>query len=481
MAEIDRRERIYVNRSLNMAKIKAVGFDMDHTLAQYNRTEFEALAFQETLKKFIEAGYPEELKTLEFKPDFLRRGLLIDREKGNVLRVDEHKYVKVGYHGHVKLSKEERYNIYNKASYKAESFLSVDTFFALSETQLFIEIVDFARKNPGSITKSFADVYKDLRLFIDLSHKDGSIKKKVLKDPEKYIQKDKYLAATLIKLLDDKKELFLLTNSWWDYTKEVMDFLLGDANDDFKSWKDYFSYSIVGSGKPGFFTGSQPFFEVIEEQNLMRAHTGPLKKQGVYHGGNAKLFQKLTNHSGDEILYVGDHIYGDIMQSKGTLNWRTMLIVEELIDEIPKAEQAQPILKKIYEKIDEQEASELDQHRITSRIRSNQRQIAKFIQNKEIKKAQHLEKQIEKLEFQSKEKAIELQLISKEIGDLIKQKESIFHPLWGELMKVGLERSRFANQVSSYACIYGASTTSLRSYSPKRFFMSYYDHLPHDL
>ena len=79
-------QRIFVNRSLNFADVRLVGFDMDHTLAPYKREAFETLAFKETLKKFIEAGYPEELQKLKFKPDFLIRGLLVDIENGNVLK-----------------------------------------------------------------------------------------------------------------------------------------------------------------------------------------------------------------------------------------------------------------------------------------------------------------------------------------------------------------------------------------------------------
>ena len=37
---------------------------------------------------------------------------------------------------------------------------------------------------------------------------------------------------------------------------------------------------------------------------------------------------------GDEILYVGDHIYTDVSQSKVHLRWRTALICRELEDEV---------------------------------------------------------------------------------------------------------------------------------------------------
>ena len=34
------------------------------------------------------------------------------------------------------------------------------------------------------------------------------------------------------------------------------------------------------------------------------------------------------------MLYVGDHVYGDVLQSKKTLGWRTMLVVPELETEL---------------------------------------------------------------------------------------------------------------------------------------------------
>ena len=138
-----------------MQSIKSIGFDMDHTLVPYKREAFEALAFEETLKKFISAGYPEELSKLSFDPNFVIRGLLIDKQRGNILKVDCHKYVKVALHGRRLLDKKERHELYNAQSFKANSFLSIDTFFDLSEVQLFTEIVDYMRLNPGKIKKSF--------------------------------------------------------------------------------------------------------------------------------------------------------------------------------------------------------------------------------------------------------------------------------------------------------------------------------------
>ena len=51
----------------------------------------------------------------------------------------------------------------------------------------------------------------------------------------------------------------------------------------------------------------------------------------VFQGGYWYDLHRLLNVSyGDKVLYVGDHIYGDILRSKRSLGWRTCLIIPEL-------------------------------------------------------------------------------------------------------------------------------------------------------
>ena len=45
-----------------------------------------------------------------------------------------------------------------------------------------------------------------------------------------------------------------------------------------------------------------------------------------------------------QVLYVGDHIYGDILRSKKTLGWRTMLVVPELATELDILKKHQVLL-----------------------------------------------------------------------------------------------------------------------------------------
>ena len=478
MKSNDKSDNIFVNRSLNMASIATIGFDMDHTLARYHRENFENLAFRKTLEKFIEAGYPKELNELKFNPKFVIRGLLVDRNKGNLLKVDTHKYVKVAYHGHKKLEKSDRSNLYNAQGYKADSFLSVDTFFALSEVQLFTEIVDYMRLNPGSIEKSFEEVYADLREFIDLSHRDGSIKNEVLANLDKYIVKDPELPSMLIKLIEGGKKLFLLSNSDWIYTNAVMTFLLNDRSEDYPKWQDYFSQSIVSSAKPTFFTGSSPFYEIVGDSGLLKQHSGPLKEGGVYHGGNAKLFEKLTCKKGDQTLYAGDHIYGDIMRSKELLNWRTLLVIEELDEEFRSLGNTSEGMSKILKEIKQEESLKSETQSLRALISTWERR--KSLSQQDEKKVQKFAKKIEVASQSLKEKESALEAHHKEIGRLVEDREGSFHPIWGELMHTGLETSRFAQQIESYACLYTTKITNLFYYSPNQKFRSPRDSLPHE-
>ena len=474
-------QRIFVNRTLNMGRIKAIGFDMDHTLVSYRREAFEALAFRETLKKFIAAGYPSALAELTFDPTFLIRGLLVDMDRGNLLKVDGHKYVKIAFHGRRRLDREERHALYNNASFRAADLLSVDTFFALSEVQLFAEIVDYMNRYPGAISKTYREVYHDLRRFIDESHADGSIKREVLADPGRFIKRDPQLAATLAEYHQAGKSLFLLTNSAWNYTDALMRFILDVPTEEYPDWRHYFSWIIVGAAKPGFFTGSQPFYEVMTESGLLKPSAGPLVPTAVYQGGNAGLLQRLTNCKGDAILFVGDHLYGDIIRSKHSVNWRTLLIVEELGDELPKLERLREALDAITQMLNIREAIDEELQILRSRQGLLERKAERAEAAGETGKSRNLHKERAKLGEKAEQRARELDGLDLEIRRLIEEREAQVHPVWGELMKVGLERSRFADQVADYACLYTSSVTNLRFYSPFKRFSSGHERLPHDL
>src|SRR5436190_22715178 len=87
--EIPRPDRVYVNRNLNLSQIELVGFDMDYTLALYNQSKIEELSIRATLDKLISnKGYPEAIRRLDYEPALGIRGLVVDRQHGNVFKPD---------------------------------------------------------------------------------------------------------------------------------------------------------------------------------------------------------------------------------------------------------------------------------------------------------------------------------------------------------------------------------------------------------
>jgi len=81
-------QRVFVNRSMHLEKIKFFGFDMDYTLAVYKHQDFESFSFDMVKRRLIDMGYPSEINDLIYDPTFPVRGLWFDTEQGNLLKVD---------------------------------------------------------------------------------------------------------------------------------------------------------------------------------------------------------------------------------------------------------------------------------------------------------------------------------------------------------------------------------------------------------
>ena len=70
---------------------------------------------------------------------------------------------------------------------------------------------------------------RDVRAAVDLCHRDGSLKQTVAADPGRYMHGDPRLAPMLESMRASGRKVFLATNSLWDYTHVVMNFLICGA------------------------------------------------------------------------------------------------------------------------------------------------------------------------------------------------------------------------------------------------------------
>lgn len=65
--------------------------------------------------------------------------------------------------------------------------------------------------------------------------------------------KDERLPLLFDRMREHNKKIFLLTNSDYQYTEKIMDFLFSVKSANGKKWKEYFDYIVVDARKPLFF------------------------------------------------------------------------------------------------------------------------------------------------------------------------------------------------------------------------------------
>jgi 5'-nucleotidase len=475
--EVPRPRQVFCNRNLRMDQIELVGFDMDYTLAIYHAERMERLSFEMTVQKMIrERGYPEKFAQSHYDPSFVIRGLLVDKTLGNLMKPDRYDHVGRAYHGRRPLSREEK-RAYReeKVRLSSDRYGWIDTLFALPEACLYAEAVELLEAAGQRV--DYGKLYVDIRECIDAVHRDGTLKSVVQKDLARYVALDSDLGPTLHKLRSGGKKIFLLTNSLWDYTDAVMKCLLDRMLPEYPSWRNYFDYLVVGAAKPGFFSGQSPFIEIdpVTGKELGEAKT--LERGRVYQGGNLVDLERRIGIGGERVLYVGDHIYGDILRSKKTSLWRTCMVIPELEEEIAYIDRQSGNIGELIRL--EAVRARLDEEINVRKLALNT--IERKLEKEADPAARHAvddERRAAKTVIEKLRRALKFAVARvKDIEDRLEGGSNAF---WGLLFKEGTENSRFGQQVEQYACIYTGRVSNLHFYSPTQYFRSFRDAMPHE-
>jgi len=471
-------QRVFVNRSLRMESVEWIGFDMDYTLAIYRQEEIDKLSIEATVKKLVDRGYPPFLAEARFDTRFAIRGLLIDKKLGHVLKMDRYRYVGRAYHGMRELPREVRHALYEtrKVRVTGSRYHWIDTLYALPEAAVYAGAVDVL--DAYGVHVDYQQLFDDIRECIDEAHRDGSIVDVIANDLPRFVERDPALASTLHKLRSAGKKLFLLTNSRWAYTDRMMKFLLHGALPEYASWRQYFDVVSVAAGKPTFFTDKRPFMERSGEgptDPVNPAYT--LERGRIYEQGNLRDFERMIGVYGDAILYVGDHIFGDILRSKKDSSWRTVLVVQEMDWELEAMGRTQDDVALIDALSRRRERMEDELRYYQGRYRALTRKSARDDADGGAARAAAAEESRRTVDgLKAALRALEVQA-----RDTSRRTQEIFHPYWGSLFKQGVELSSFGDQVEHYACLYTSRVTNLANYSPMHMYRSPRDLMPHEM
>jgi hypothetical protein len=123
----------------------------------------------------------------------------------------------------------------------------------------------------------------------------------------------------------------------------------------------------------------------------------------------------LEIQAGEEILYVGDHLYSDVLRSKRTLGWRSAFVMPELEDEMRVFAENVPLSRQI------------------SKLRQLRDEFGIYAD--ELRKRSDLSK--EQLDKRLKEIDDGEQLIKAKLQELAARWHGAFHPVWGAMFLSG--------------------------------------------
>ena len=460
--------RIFCNRTLNLRRIEAVGFDMDYTLVHYDEVEWERHAYADLQTRLRTHGWPVD--DLEFDPNLVALGLILDLRHGNIVKANRFGYVKSAAHGRRMLDFRECKSLYKRdpVDLKEARWVFLNTLFSLSEACMYAQMVDRLDEGRLDDVLGYEALYRTVRSNLDAAHLEGELKAAIMRDPTRFVVLDEQAPLALMDLKQAGKRLMLITNSEWPYTREMMSYAFDRYLPDGVSWRDLFELVIASARKPGFFEQRTPWFEIIDEQGRLLPVNRP-ESNKMYVGGNAAGVEEFLDVDGEQILYIGDHIFSDVRVSRSMLRWRTALVLRQLEDEVEALESFEAQQVDLSRMMAEKDAME---HRF-SRLRLGAQRKRKGYGPQPTESVKSLERRMTAL----REQLVDLDA---KIAPLAAAGSELRSERWGLLLRTGNDKSHLARQIERYADVYMSRVSNLLALTPFVYLRSPRTSLPHD-
>lgn len=345
---------VFANNEIDLNNIQIYGFDYDYTLAYYNvslYTLIHNLARDLLIEKY---KYPTELATVEYSPKFPIRGLHLDKQKGWLMKIDSYHNIQKGtvFRGHTQVPDEEvakaftgmRLNIddigHTQSNEKLHHFVDL---FCLPEISLLSSLTDYFIGRGIHFNPEY--IFADIREAIDTLHRNQVLHGRIVKDIESYllpnsqldaennnssISSSIYIKEFLERLVKNGKNVFLITNSPYWFVNYGMISLCG------QEWTNLFDLVICSARKPDFFTSKTKQFRQFNVHTNSKSweKVSSFIKNDIYYEGNLYEMLQKTGWIRNQVLYFGDHIYGDLAEPFLKHGWRTGAIINEIEHEV---------------------------------------------------------------------------------------------------------------------------------------------------
>ncbi|XP_077442984.1 5'-nucleotidase domain-containing protein 1 isoform X1 [Stigmatopora argus] len=337
-----------------------IGFDLDHTLCRYHLKETSKLIYESFATYLVEhKGYDKDLLNLTPATwDFCFKGLVVDLENGNLVKLAEDGTVLRATHGTTDLSTEEiikhygpkrewkHFNSLNSSFARSAKFYLYDNYFDLPGALLCGRLVDMFQRSGNDMNSDF---WKDMMAAIDHNYNTSAFREdsgtyfpNVKRDPGRYLQTcSESVKNWLQSMKNAGKVLLLITSSHSDYCRLICEHILG------KDFEELFDVIITNALKPGFFSLKplQRSFKNLVNDVEESEDLPSLDKPGWYSQGNwmhlHELLKTITGKSEPKVVYFGDSMRSDMFPASTFGKWETVMIVEEMEGEgVPKSDAA---------------------------------------------------------------------------------------------------------------------------------------------
>lgn len=315
-----------------------LGFDLDHTLARYKLEPINQLIFECLVDYLVSLDeYPEVALRVPYDHDFAARGVILDLERGNLLKLDKDKHVVRGYHGKTQIDPREYPEpITEFHDEPTERFKPMITFFEVPAIFLMALVVELIESK--TIDKTYSQAWVDIRAGFNHSFTSFSSNRffaEVRNSPEKFLYTRYEVAEWLLAVKSSGRRTFLGTNSHFDFAEFTLTYSFG------KDWRKLFDVVIVDCQKPKFFRESNGFHAVDEEtceEFSEVVGVDEMEFGKVYCRGNweslgefCSRYDHANGHSSSgRTVYFGDHIRSDVLATSQYTDWIPAAIVEEL-------------------------------------------------------------------------------------------------------------------------------------------------------
>ena len=460
---------MFCNRTLNLRQIRAVGYDMDYTLVHYRVDLWEEQAYGHIKQGLAAMGWPVE--ELVFDPRLVIQGLVVDTELGNVVKADRFGYIKRAFHGTAAMPYDQMRAAYRRTLVDLHDrrWRFMNTLFSISEAGIYLQLVDLLDAGRLPPRLGYDDLYATVRQTLDAAHVEGQLKAEILADPDRFVVPDPDVPLALLDQKAAGKKVLLITNSEWDYAAPILAHAFDPHLPGEMTWRDVFDLAIVGARKPAYFNETAPAFEVIDDEGTLRAVRGPLEAGRAYVGGHAALVEASLGLRGDQILYVGDHVFSDVKASKTVNRWRTALVLRPLEDEIAAFDAFEDEEQRLEALMAEKERLEAYASSIRlEALRNGEGYGPQTGRDPEALHAQFLE---------VRERLVALDTL---VAPLAQASSHLVNPNWGPLLRAGNGKSQLARQIEASADVYTSRVSNFLHYTPFAYFRSHRGSLPHD-